>query len=96
MFRKMIPITTIAVLMLTGCGETPSETAQDITATREDADQAINNAQGDVVDARQDLVRTDRNAVNEVTEAEAEMTLASAMAVATSARDTALVAAERH
>ncbi|MDO9319814.1 MAG: hypothetical protein Q7V56_16685 [Gammaproteobacteria bacterium] len=151
MFRKIIPITAIAFLTLTGCQETPSETAedvaearedaaQDITSTRQDANQTVNNAQRDVVDARQDLVRTDRNAVNEVTEAEAEvmiktahanydvikaeaegrnevakercgaftgaskdscvseaeMTLASSMAAATSDRDAALLAAERH
>ncbi|MES3008871.1 MAG: hypothetical protein V4751_13980 [Pseudomonadota bacterium] len=83
MLGKIIPITAITILMLTGCNETPSETAEDvaeareeavedIAATREDANQTINNAQRDVAAAQRDVIAGDQNAREELTEAQAE------------------------
>lgn len=150
MFKSMIPIAAIGMLMLAGCQENSSETAEEVADAREDAAQdfnaalekankAIDSAQRDVVDARQDLARTERNAADDFHEVEAEamtrnahanfdvaeteaenrtdvemdrcdaledaakdlcisnaeMTLAIALATATSTRDTALLAAER-
>ena len=42
MFARLIPLSAIALMLLVGCEETPSETAKDVSEAREDAAEDIN------------------------------------------------------
>jgi hypothetical protein len=44
MTNRFVPITAIATLFLIGCGETPKETANDVTAAGKEADKSTTEA----------------------------------------------------
>lgn len=65
MFTRLIPLSAIALILLAGCEETPSETAKDVSEAREDAAEDINAS-------REDAMIKAAHAAFDVAEAEAQ------------------------
>ena len=65
MFARLIPLSAIALMLLAGCEETPSETAKDVSEAREDAAEDINAS-------REDAMIKAAHAAFDVAEAEAQ------------------------
>lgn len=91
MIYRLIPLVAIAVMLLTGCDNSASETSKNVTQAREDASQDVTEAkQGaekiedkaneKVADAQYAYAKTDATARAKLTEAESEAMISKAQA----------------
>jgi len=80
---RLLPIAAMAALMLTGCKETATETAEDVAKARSDAtenvsearqdlNKTINKAEEDVAEARHDYTERDTPARADLNEAKSD------------------------
>jgi hypothetical protein len=91
MMKRLIPIAAVAVLMLSSCQETPSDTAKDVAkaqeeagkkvdAARQDADKTVAKASDQVADAKADYAKTDADAHKVLSKVESEAMVKTAQA----------------
>jgi len=89
--NRLIPIAAVAVLMLSSCQESPSDTSKDVAkaqeeaaqkvdAARKDADKTAAKANEQVADAKAEYAKTDANAQKVLSKAESEAMIKTANA----------------